>query len=236
MKKICSLLILIAVFGVSIVTAEGDKMSLVKNVRHFYQSTILIQGEKTVCFDPVQVPNEINNADVVFVTHTHGDHFSLQDIKKVMRLDATLVIPTDGVTPARNAGIQNVLSVQPNQDYEVAGLKFQTVPAYNINKNFHPKQNNWVGYIVKLNKVTYYIAGDTDFIPEMKNIKADVVFLPVGGTYTTTAKEAAEAANIMKPAVAVPIHFGDVVGSMQDAKDFIGLLDKDIQGIILKGK
>jgi L-ascorbate metabolism protein UlaG (beta-lactamase superfamily) len=224
------------VFGFSLVMAQTDKIDSVKNVHHFYQSTILIQGEKTIYFDPVQVSDALNNADIVFVTHTHGDHFSIPDIKKVMKPDATLVIPADGVGPAKDGGIKNVVSVLPNQDYTVAGLKFQTVPAYNINKGFHPKQNNWVGYLVKINKVTYYMAGDTDLIPEMKNIKADVMFLPVGGTYTMTAKEAAEAANLMKPSVAVPIHFGDVVGSMQDAKDFVSLLDQDIQGIILKGK
>jgi L-ascorbate metabolism protein UlaG (beta-lactamase superfamily) len=230
------LMIVILISGVSLGAAQTDKGDWLKNVHHFYQSTILIQGEKTVYFDPVQVPDGLPKADVVFVTHTHGDHFSIPDIKKILKLGATLVIPADGVGPAKNGGIANVLSVVPNKEYTVAGVKFQTVPAYNLNKSFHPKQNNWVGYIVPINNVTYYMTGDTDLIPEMKNIKADVVFLPVGGTYTMTAREAAEAANTIKPAVAVPIHFGDVVGSIQDAKDFVSLLDKNILGIILKGK
>jgi L-ascorbate metabolism protein UlaG (beta-lactamase superfamily) len=236
MERFGLLMLIVLGCGVGLVTAQSGKLDLLKNVHHFYQSTLLIQGDKTVYFDPVKVPDGLSKADLVFVTHTHGDHFSLPDIKKIMKPGATLVIPADGVSPAQDGGIENVLAVVPNKEYTVAGLKFQTVPAYNINKSFHSKQNNWVGYIVKINNVTYYIAGDTDLIPEMKDIKADVVFLPVGGTYTMTAKEAAEAANLMKPSVAVPIHFGDVVGSLQDAKDFVSFLDKDIQGVILKGK
>jgi Predicted Zn-dependent hydrolases of the beta-lactamase fold len=238
MKPVYLMAILMFVSGLGFAAAQAETADLVKSVshscRHFYQSTVLIQGEKTVYFDPVRVPNKSIKADLVLVTHTHGDHFSIPDIQKVMKSDATLIIPADGAILAKEAGIKNVISIMPNQEYTVAGLKVQTVPAYNINKTFHPRQNNWVGYIVHLNHISYYMAGDTDLVPEMKEIKADVVFLPVGGTYTMTAKEAAEAANLIKPAIAVPIHFGDIVGSLQDAKDFVALLDKDIHGMILK--
>jgi L-ascorbate metabolism protein UlaG (beta-lactamase superfamily) len=222
--------------GFVLVSAETNKTDLLKHVHHFYQSTVLIQAEKTIYFDPVQLPEGSVKADIIFVTHTHGDHFSIPDIQKVMKPSTTLVIPPDGSVQAQEAGIQNVLAVVPNQTYNVAGVKFQTVPAYNLNKNFHPRQNNWLGYVVTLNQRNYYMAGDTDLIPEMKNIKADVVFLPVGGTYTMTAKEAVTAANLIKPAIAVPIHFGDIVGSIQDAKDFVAGLEQDIRGVILKGK
>jgi len=222
--------------GFVLVSAETNKVDLLKHVHHYYQSTVLIQAEKTIYFDPVQLPEASPKADIIFVTHTHGDHFSIPDIQRVMKPGATLVIPPDGAGRAKDAGIQNVLTVVPDRTFNVAGVKFQTVPAYNLNKNFHPRQNNWVGYVVTLNQRSYYMAGDTDLIPEMKNIKADVVFLPVGGTYTMTAKEAAAAANLIKPAIAVPIHFGDIVGSMQDAKDFVAGLEKDIRGVILKEK
>jgi len=124
--------------------------------------------------------------------------------------------------------------VAPLESYTINGLEFKTVPAYNINKDFHKKDSNWVGYILNINKTLYYFAGDTDIIPEMKDINADVAFLPVGGTYTMTAAEAAKAANTMKPLVAVPIHFADVVGTMEDATSFVNQLDASIRGIILK--
>lgn len=214
--------------------AETDRSDLVKNVFHTYQSTILIRGEKTVYFDPLAITDEPHDADVVFVTHTHGDHFDTDYIQRVLKPEGTLVIPADGAGKAKASGIKNVLTVVPNQKYQVSGLDFQTVPAYNTNKAYHPKVNNWVGYICRINGIAYYIAGDTDLIPEMKDIKADVVFLPVGGTFTMTAKEAAAAANLIKPAVAVPIHFRDIVGSLQDAKDFVSCLDPAVKGIILK--
>jgi L-ascorbate metabolism protein UlaG (beta-lactamase superfamily) len=226
--------LLVATYGLTF--AETAQSDYLKNVTHMKQSTIRIQGEKTIYFDPFMMTSEPHDADIVLVTHTHGDHFSIPDLKKVMKPNAILFIPADGVNQAKAEGITDVVAVVPNKEYSAQGFKFQTVPAYNTNKTFHPKENNWVGYICKINNVTYYMAGDTDLIPEMKSTKADVVFLPVGGTYTMTAKEAADAANIMHPAVAVPIHFADVVGTFQDAKDFVSLLDKKIQGVILKNQ
>ena len=234
LKKLHFFTVLILSLGFSWVMSETDRSDLVKNVFHTYQSTILLRGEKTIYFDPVNVAGEPHDADIVFVTDTHGDHFSIPDIQKVLKPEGTLVVPVDGAGKAKAAGIKNVLTVLPNQKYEVSGLDFQTVPAYNTNKAYHPKESNWVGYICKINAVTYYMAGDTDLIPEMKDIQADVAFLPIGGTYTMTAKEAAAAANLIKPAVAVPIHFADVVGTLQDAKDFISLLDPSVKGVILK--
>jgi L-ascorbate metabolism protein UlaG (beta-lactamase superfamily) len=113
---------------------------------------------------------------------------------------------------------------------------FETVPAYNIDKAFHPKKMQWVGYILVLAGKRYYYSGDTDYIPEMEQVEADVVFLPVGGTYMMTAAEAVKAANTIKPKVAVPFHFGKLVGSQKDAERFIEKLDKTIQGTILKTK
>lgn len=234
MKKVCWLACLMFVLTLGCVLAEGDPGAYLQNVSHFKQSTVRIAGEKIVYFDPFMFTGEPHDADIVLITHTHGDHFSIPDLKKVIKSDTTLLITADGVDKAKEAGITDVVAVVPNRVYDVKGLKIGTVPAYNTNKAFHPRRNNWVGYLCKLNQVTYYMAGDTDLIPEMKDIDADVAFLPVGGTYTMTAQEAAAAANLIKPAVAVPIHFGDVVGTAQDARDFVALLEKPIQGAILK--
>ena len=207
---------------------------LLEGVSHFKQSTIRIKGERTIYIDPFSIDGEPKDADIIFVTHTHGDHFSIADIKKVMKSDAVLVVTADGVENARKEGFKNATSVVPSKAYTVAGISFETVPSYNIDKEYHRKDSNWVGYIINLNGRTYYAAGDTDVIPEMDGIKADVAFLPVGGTYTMTASQAAAAANIIRPFVAVPIHFADIVGTVEDAQKFVEGLDSGIKGVILK--
>ena len=207
---------------------------LLEGVSHFKQSTIRITGEKTIYIDPISIDGEPKDADIVFVTHTHGDHFSINDIKKVMKSDAVLVVTADGVVNAGKGGFTNVMSVAPSEAYEANGISFQTVPAYNIGKLFHRKASKWVGYVININGNVYYAAGDTDVIPEMKNIKADVAFLPVGGTYTMNAEQAASAANTIRPFVAVPIHFADIVGTVEDARKFVKGLDSCIDGVILK--
>lgn len=213
-----------------ITTSKG----FMEGVSHFKQSTIRIKGEKTVYIDPFSVDGEPKDADIVFVTHTHRDHFSIADIKKVMKVGAILVITADGVESAKKEGLVNITEVMPNKEYTVDGVSFRTVPAYNTNKDFHKKSCNWVGYIINRDNTLYYHAGDTDIIPEMKDLDADVVFLPVGGTYTMDAGEAIDAANLIKPVTAVPIHFADVVGTVEDAQKFVNGLDDGIKGVILK--
>lgn len=208
--------------------------SLLKGVSHMKQSTVRIQEDRTVYFDPYDISEEQRDADVIFISHGHYDHFSVKDIKKVMKNDTILVLPQDCARDAGKAGFKNIMPVLPDLDYEAAGLKFGTVPAYNTNKRFHKKTSGWVGYVLNIRDIIYYFAGDTDYIPEMKNIKADVVFLPVGGVYTMDWKEAAEAANAIRPKAAVPIHFKDVVGSSDDAVNFVRGLHSGIQGVILK--
>lgn len=242
MKKLLSIFIsLLLIIGLSTsyaaekAGAVSGKPDLLKNVQHMKQSTIRLEANgKVIYFDPVWLDNSVRDADIVFVSHTHGDHFSITDIKKVMKKGATLVVPADGAVTAKKEGITGVLSVKPNKSYTADGVSFKTVPAYNVDKPFHPKSSNWVGYIVTANNANYYFAGDTDVIPEMKSFKADVAFLPVGGTYTMNAQEAVEAAKLIKPAVAVPIHFGDVVGTTDDAMSLIRGLDKGTNGVLLK--
>ncbi|HYH02814.1 MAG TPA: MBL fold metallo-hydrolase [Bacillota bacterium] len=207
---------------------------LLQGVEHFNQSTIKFHGNKIIYFDPYKLATEPHDADLIFITHTHSDHLSPADLAKAMKPDTTVIVTADGEAKVKAAGITKIITVVPDKDYQVDGVAFKTVPAYNTNKNFHLKEKGWVGYIIQLNNTRYYLAGDTDVIPEMNTFKADVAFLPVGGTYTTTATEAAQAANIIKPAVAVPIHFGSVVGTIEDAKQFIKLLNPEIKGVILQ--
>jgi len=226
---------------VDITTAAPVAMSdevkqLLSNVSNYNQSTIRIQGEKVVYIDPTSIYGEPHDADIILITHTHSDHFLLADIKKLAKDTTVLVIPESGIKKVKDFDTCKVMSVNPMNDYEINGIKVKTVPAYNIGKDFHKKESNLVGYIVYINNASYYMAGDLDIIPELKDIKADVVFLPVGGTYTMTDEEAAKAANTIMPKVAVPIHFTDVVGSEDNARKFISLLDKKISGVILRFK
>ncbi len=214
----------------------ADSAAVLKGVQLFRQSSVVIRQDKQVIyFDPYQLYSLNQDADFIFISHTHGDHLSIPDIKGALKPGGVLIVTEDAVEQVKSAGITNVVTAAPGKEYTVAGLKFKAVPAYNIDKGFHPQANKWVGYIVyPKNGFSYYFAGDTDFIPEMKDFKADVAFLPVGGTYTMTAEEAAKAANLIKPAVAVPMHYLDVVGTLADAKKFISLLNKGIKGVDIK--
>jgi L-ascorbate metabolism protein UlaG (beta-lactamase superfamily) len=232
---ILALLLVGLTLGAVALAAEADvKTNYLAGVEHFKQSTVRLQGGKVIYVDPYRFDGEPHDADLVLITHTHGDHFAAAEIKKVMKPGATVAVTADGLAKLPKDEFPKVITVAPNQGYEAEGITFRTVPAYNIGKEFHPKDKGWVGYIVDFNKLRYYFAGDTDVIPEMKDIRADVAFLPVGGKYTMTAAEAAQAANLIQPKVAVPYHFLDVVGTMDDARQFVSLLDPSISGIILR--
>lgn len=207
---------------------------MLENIQVLYHSSIKINKEKVIYIDPFKIEDNCHDADIIFITHSHYDHYSEEDIKKIIKEDTKIIVTSDLKEKTENIiNSENVILVQPNEKYCVEGIIFETIPAYNTNKQFHPKQNNWVGYVIELNGVKYYIAGDTDITDENKKVKCDVAFVPVGGTYTMTAKEAADLVNIIKPKIAVPIHYGSVVGTKQDATDFVNLLDKGIEGKIL---
>jgi L-ascorbate metabolism protein UlaG (beta-lactamase superfamily) len=158
-------------------------------------------------------------ADVIFITHAHFDHFQPEEIDKVRKSTTQIVAPHD---IARELG-GNVKAVKPGESLEVAGIKVETVVAYNTHQDRlqnHPKSNGWVGYILKLGDHRYYHAGDTDPTPELEQVKTDVAFVPIGGTYTMGPSEAAGLIKKIRPQLAVPMHYGFVVGSPADADIF----------------
>ena len=211
---------------------------MLENVEVLCHSSIKINKEKVIYIDPFKIEKNYNDADIVFITHDHYDHYSEEDIDKVINENTTIIIPEELLTKLLRKGINKnaIITVEPNEKYVVQGIKFETIPAYNTNKTFHPKKNGWVGYIIIINGIRYYIAGDTDITEENKKVKCDVAFVPVGGTYTMDFKEAANLINEIKPKIAIPIHYGSVVGTEQDAIDFIRLLHPEIKGIILMKK
>ena len=208
---------------------------MLENIEVLYHSSIKINKEKTIYIDPFKIDKDYNDADIVFITHDHFDHYSEEDIDKVINENTTIIIPEELLTKILRKGINKnaIITVEPNKKYIVQGIKFKTIPAYNTNKTFHPKENDWIGYIIMLDGIRYYIAGDTDITEENRKVKCDVAFVPVGGTYTMDFKEAAQLINEIQPKIAVPIHYGSIVGTEQDATDFIKLLHPTIKGIIL---
>lgn len=208
---------------------------MLENIEVLHHSTIRISKNKVIYIDPFKIDKDYNDADIVFITHDHFDHYSEEDIDKVINENTTIIIPKELLTKILRKGINKnaVITVESNKEYMVQGIKFETIPAYNTNKTFHPKENDWVGYIITLDGIRYYIAGDTDVTEENRKVKCDVAFVPVGGTYTMDFKEAAQLINEIQPKIAVPIHYGSVVGTKQDATDFIKLLHSSIKGIIL---
>ena len=202
---------------------------MLENIKVLYHSSIRINKEKVIYIDPFKIDNDYNDADIIFITHGHYDHYSEEDINKVKKEETIMVAPCDVAEKLLQIGIKkdNIISIKPNEEYCTQGIKFETIPAYNINKQFHPKENGWVGYIIELEGKRYYISGDTDITEENKKVKCDVAFVPVGGTYTMTYKEAADLINEIKPKIAVPIHYGSIVGTKQDGIEFSKLVHCD---------
>ncbi len=185
----------------------------------YRQSAYLWKGDGlNVYIDPWGVTGD-PPADVIFITHAHFDHYNPEDFEKVRRGGTKIVAPQDIALELSG----DVTAVGPGDSFEVEGIRGQAVPAYNIvdeRLENHPRAKNWVGYILTLGDSTYFHAGDTDHTPELDGVKADVAFLPIGGTYTMTAPEAAELAKVISPQVAVPMHYGFVLGTPADAETF----------------
>jgi L-ascorbate metabolism protein UlaG (beta-lactamase superfamily) len=190
--------------------------------------TFRIDGSQTVYFDPFNL-NTDRKADLVLVTHVHYDHCSPDDIRKIVQ-PATVVV-TEKDAARKLSG--NVKIVKPGDSLVIGDIKVEAVPAYNTNKDFHPKANGWLGFILEMDGVRIYHAGDTDRIPEMESLDVDIALLPVSGTYVMTADEAVEAAQAINPGVAVPMHYGAIVGGSSDADTFKAKLEGRVEVRIL---
>lgn len=190
---------------------------------------------KVIYVDPYDFKMEPHDADLILVTHTHFDHFSPEDIARVRTPHTAFVMPATGKGEFIKAGFtdEDAEFLAPYEHAMPAGIKIETVPAYNTNKRFHPKENGWLGYVVDVDGVRVYVAGDTDDLPENHEIDCDIALVPAGGTYTVDACEAAAFVNALKPAVAIPEHYGTVAGSPDDGKTFAKLVDPGIE-VVLK--
>lgn len=205
---------------------------MISNIDVLTHSSIRIRSELgTIYVDPFHVEGEPHDAAFVLVTHDHYDHFSVEDIKKICTKETLLVAPRRMEATARSLddSVARIVTVEPGESYTIDGLPLETVPAYNTLKPFHPKNAGWVGYILTLDGQRIYIAGDTDITKENKAVHCDIALVPAGGTYTMDAKKAAKLVNTIRPQIAVPTHYGDIVGKMEDADIFAAHVDSGIR-------
>ena len=208
----------------------------ISNIEVFTQSSIRIRcGTGTVYADPFRMKISPHDADIVLITHDHYDHFSPEDLAKVINPATILVVPEKLADKAAafSAQVKTIETVVPGQRYQIAGLSLETVPSYNRIKPFHPKKNGWVGYLLDLDGQRVFIAGDTDKTTENSTVQCDIALVPVGGKFTMDAKEAAELINTIRPAAAIPTHYGTIVGKKSDGERFASLVDPAIETKII---
>ena len=197
---------------------------MTENIEVFINNSIRIRDRiGTIYIDPYEMKEEPHDADYIFITHDHYDHYSPEDILKVVGDATVLIIPEkmEGKISGISGKMRKDVMVKPGMFYEVEGLEFDTVPAYNTIKPFHMKSAGWVGYILRIDRQRIYIAGDTDVTKEARAVRCDVALVPIGGTYTMNARQAAELINEIQPEVAIPVHYGSVVGGKADEEIFI---------------
>ncbi len=194
-----------------------------------------IKNGKTIFIDPFKIRPTSEKAHILLITHEHYDHFSMDDIKKVVNENTTIVTIPTVKKELSSLRVKEVRAVKPGDKLKLGDVSIDVISAYNLNKFrepgkvFHPKEDGKAGYIIEIKGVRVYHAGDTDAIPEMKGLKPDVALLPVSGTYVMTADEAAQAVKMVEPKLAIPMHYGVIVGTEQDAQKFKQLSTVEVQ-------
>jgi L-ascorbate metabolism protein UlaG (beta-lactamase superfamily) len=204
--------------------------NILGKLKWYGHASFSIESDRILYIDPWNIPASAPKADIILVTHSHFDHLSPDDINRLKKEDTIIVCSSDCVSQLSG----DVRGLLPDQEVEIQGINIKAVPAYNPAKPFHPQKNEWLGFVFTMEGVSIYHAGDTDIIPEMEDLGAvNIALLPVGGKYTTNAEQAAATANLIKPDVSIPMHWGaDVIGTEEDASRFKELCQGEV--MILK--
>lgn len=192
---------------------------MIENIHWLGHDSFRLDGELTVYIDPWKLGPNNPPADLILITHEHSDHFSKEDIAKV-RKDDTEIVTIATVAKALTGPVH---TVKPGDRLTVRGVTIEVLPAYNKQTQFHPRSKGHVGFVVSLGGLRIYHAGDTDAIPEMAGLRPDIALVPVSGTYCMDAEEAVEAVALIEPGQAIPMHYGDIVGTEADAQRFEAL-------------
>ena len=190
-----------------------------------------IKNKKIIYIDPYNIRDGLEPADIILITHSHYDHCSFADLGKIVKEGTKIIVPADCQSKIAKFEVAIKMElIEPGQEIDLGEIKICALPSYNIDKHFHPKDQLWIGYVIRMEDIIVYHAGDTDFIPEMQKLtgynqpgKEFVALLPIGGRFTMNAEEAAEAAKLIKPNLAIPMHYGSIVGTEADAKEFVEL-------------
>jgi len=195
-------------------------------IRWHGHDTFTLEKDYNICIDPYKLSKPVK-ADLLLVSHNHFDHLSLDDLKKMTLDDTVVVTANECLQNLSSITCKKKLSLRPGDEKTIDGVKIKAIPAYNIDKinpdtkkPFHPKEDEKIGFFIDINGTTIYHTGDSDLIPEMENLQPEILLVPVSGTYVMTATEAAKAVEKIKPKIAIPMHYGTLVGSENDAITF----------------
>ncbi len=189
----------------------------------FAQAAIKMVGDKVMYFDPYLIKDEYHDADYIFITHDHYDHYDEESINNIKKDNTKIILPMCLKDKPNN------LVVEPNKEYVIDDIKFKTIPSYNLEKPFHPREKEYVGYLIELEGLTYYIMGDTDVTSEALEIRPDVCFVPIGGKFTMDYLEAVDYINKIKPKKVIPIHYGSIIGDITLGKEFKEKINNNIE-------
>lgn len=204
----------------------------IKNIEINTQSSIKLAFDKTIYFDPYKIEENKHDADIIFITHNHYDHMDSESIEKIKKSNTIIVAPKSMEEVIKKIEFKEHIFLNPNEEINIDCINVRTVSAYNINKTFHPKDNNWLGYIVTYDDVSYYVAGDTDKTNEAEKVKCDIALIPIGGHFTMDVNEATELIRIINPKIVIPTHYGSIIGDVGDGKKLKeNLVDTNIEVI-----
>jgi L-ascorbate metabolism protein UlaG (beta-lactamase superfamily) len=189
---------------------------VLENISWLGHDAFKIAATKIIYLDPFELAGDLEPADIICISHDHYDHCSPEDVAKIRGEDTVIVAAEN----CRGKLEGDVCLVKAGDTVNLDEVSIEVVPAYNVNKKFHPREAGGVGYLLTVGDTRIYHAGDSDPIPEMEGLEVDIALLPVSGVYVATAEEAVKAAEMLNPKVVIPMHYGSIVGSRADAERF----------------